>query len=142
MLIAPFFQKVDFIGRKRLQIKTKSILVAENAHWVKIMKKSENHQFSNLNKSAGSADFHEIFLPKGIYMIFGRRSKSMDILVMIPLIYWNFRCQIAKKSQFQKSKKSSKIENFQKKSKHFHLLEVLGNSFPWFKNDENEISRF
>ncbi len=82
------------VSKKRLCFSTKNL-----------PKKSQNHQLSNLNKSAGSADIHEIFLPKGIYMMFARRSKSMDILVMIPLRYWNFRCQIAKKpiSKIQKN---------------------------------------
>ena len=37
---------------------------------------------------------------------------------------------------------SMKKIDSQKKIKILHHLEVLGYSFPWFKNDENEISRF
>ena len=81
------------VGKKRLCFSTKNL-----------RKKSQNHQLSNLNKSAESADIHEIFLPKGIYMLLGPRSKSMDILMMIPLRYWNFRCQIAKKANFKNRK--------------------------------------
>ena len=78
----------------------------------KMMKKSQNHQFPFLNKSAESADFHDCCIPKRKYIYFCRRSKLMDILMMIPLRYWNFRCHIAKNGQFQKSKKSHFDRNF------------------------------
>ena len=89
-------------------------------------------------------------------MYFLRQSNFFDILMMIPLRYWNFRCQIAKKDQFQKSKKSHFDRNFcegQKFLPKFYMektydiawrfLKIWAKSDAWFGRYRNfECGRF
>ena len=56
--------------------------------------------------------FMKFFYQKESTCCFYPISKKWNILVMIPLRYWNFRGQIAKKGQFPKSSKSHLGRNF------------------------------